>query len=99
MFRKALINILLNNPMSIKELALLLDEHPKDIEDGLQHLQQSLRNLPYQMLIEPACCNKCDFLFQSNKLHKPGRCPQCHGTWISEPLISIEEDEANESRA
>jgi predicted Zn-ribbon and HTH transcriptional regulator len=24
-------------------------------------------------------------------LHKPGKCPRCSSTWISEPMISIEE--------
>lgn len=96
MFRKALIEILSNRPMSIKDLAVLLGEHPKDVEDDLHHLQKSLHNMPYRMLIEPARCNKCEFLFHKDKLHKPGKCPNCHGTWISEPLISIEKGKLDE---
>jgi predicted Zn-ribbon and HTH transcriptional regulator len=24
-------------------------------------------------------------------LHKPGKCPKCHGTWIQGPLFDIEQ--------
>jgi predicted Zn-ribbon and HTH transcriptional regulator len=24
-------------------------------------------------------------------LHKPGKCPQCHSTWIQGPLFDIEQ--------
>lgn len=92
MFRKDLIDILTNRPLSLRELALMLEESPRDVEDALQHLRKSLRHTPYRMHIQPARCNKCGFVFHRDKLHKPGKCPRCHGTWISEPLIRIETD-------
>jgi predicted Zn-ribbon and HTH transcriptional regulator len=91
MYRKDLIGMLQNQPASLHELALLLEVTPKDVEDDLHHLIKSLRNLPYQAIIKPAACRKCGFVFHKDKLHKPGKCPACKGTWISEPLISIEE--------
>jgi len=42
-------------------------------------------------VVEPARCRKRGFRFHSEKLHKPGKCPRCKGTWISEPLIAVEE--------
>ena len=90
-FRKDLIDILRARPISLRELALLLDSKPRDLEDDLQHLFRSLRKDPLRPVILPAECRKCGFLFDEHKLHKPSKCPRCRGTWISEPLISLEE--------
>jgi transcriptional regulator len=91
MYRKDLIPMLLRQPRSVAELAQLLDEAPKDVEEDLQHLLKSLKRTPYRAVIEPAACRQCGFEFHHDKLRKPGKCPQCKGTWISEPRIGIEE--------
>ncbi len=91
MFRRGLIDALKARPISLYELALLLDERPRDLEDDLQHLFRSLRKHPLCPVIKPASCRKCGFVFDDHKLHKPGKCPRCKGTWISDPLISLEE--------
>ena len=90
MYRKDLIKILQDRPASLHELALQLEMRPRELEDDLQHLFRSLRNMPYRAIITPASCRKCGFVFHQDKLHKPGKCPRCHGTWISDPLIGIE---------
>jgi len=91
MYRKGLIPILLGQPRSVSELAYLLDAAPKDVEGDLHHFLKSLKHMPYHAVIEPATCRHCGFVFHHDKLRKPGKCPQCKGTWISEPRISIEE--------
>lgn len=90
MFRKALIELLEDNPLSIREIAEMLEEKPRDVEDALKHLLKSLRNMPYRAVIVPAKCNKCGFVFHKDKMHKPCKCPLCKETWISDPLISVE---------
>lgn len=90
MFRKELIQLLENNPLSLKEISQLMDEEPKDIEEDIHHLIKSLKHIPYRLHIEPARCRKCGFSFHKNKLHKPGKCPVCKGSWITEPRFSIE---------
>lgn len=92
MYRKEFIDILLNRPTGIRELAVILEEKVVDVEDDLRHLQKSLRNEPYHLHVEPAQCRKCGFRFSADKLHKPSRCPRCKGNWISEPLISVRAD-------
>ena len=89
MFRKDLIDLLLENPMSIVEIAKLMDMRPKDVEDDLRHLFRSLKRTEYRAKVTPAQCRKCGFTFGRDKLHKPGKCPQCHGTWIREPRVYI----------
>jgi predicted Zn-ribbon and HTH transcriptional regulator len=91
MFRKDLIPILLGQPRSVAELAYLLDETPTDVEESLHHFLKSLKHTPYRVVIEPAKCKRCGFEFRDDKLRKPGKCPQCKATWISEPRIGIEE--------
>lgn len=91
MYRKGLMELLQDHPASLQGLARLLGVHPKEVEDDLHHLIKSLRNMPYQAIITPATCRKCGFVFHKDKLHKPGKCPACKGTWVSEPVIRIEE--------
>ncbi len=89
MYRKELIDILLEHPMTLQELSERLDEPAKDVADDLHHLQKSLRHEPYRLEIRPARCRKCGFVFQADKMTKPGKCPQCRGTWIQAPEVVI----------
>lgn len=91
MFRKDLIELLRARPIALHELALLIDCTPRDLEDDLRHLFLSLRSDPLCPVITPARCRACGFEFHRDKLRKPGKCPRCRGTWISEPMISLEE--------
>ena len=89
MFRKDLIDLLLGNPMSIREIARLVDESPSRVTDDLQHLFRSLKHTEYTAVIEPARCRACGFEFSSEKLTKPSKCPECRSTWVLEPKIGI----------
>jgi predicted Zn-ribbon and HTH transcriptional regulator len=91
MYRKDLIELLHNQPASLNELTLQLGASHKVVKDDLHHLIRSLKHMPYHITISPATCRKCGFIFKKEKLHKPGKCPRCNGTWISDPLISIED--------
>lgn len=89
MFRKELIDILLDNPMSIKEIAHLLELPVNEVEDDVQHLQKSIKHMEYHLEVTPARCHKCDFRFNKDKLHKPSKYPNCRSTWIYEPKIYV----------
>ena len=90
MFRKQLITLLLNNPMSVAQIADSVGEPPARIADDLNHLFRSLKHTEYKAIIEPAQCRACGFEFSEEKLRKPSKCPECRGTWLSEPRITIE---------
>jgi predicted Zn-ribbon and HTH transcriptional regulator len=89
MFRKQLIDLLLDKPMTLARIALEVHQSHQDTEVDLEHLFRSLKHTGYQAVIQPAHCRKCGFQFNPGKLHKPSKCPECHGTWIFEPLIKI----------
>jgi len=89
MFRKDLISLLLERSWSVSELAEFLQERPKDVEGDLEHLLRSIKHEPYGVDFETARCRKCGFALSSRKLHKPGKCPRCQGTWIEPPRIRL----------
>lgn len=90
MYRKDLIDELLDNPTGINELAQTFGLSPKEMAGELEHLRKSLRNEPYRLVIHPARCRKCGFAFDPDRLTKPGKCPECRGTWIHEPQVAVE---------
>ena len=89
MLRKV-IELLRNGSMDLVDIARHLEVPQIDVEDELRHLIKSLKHADYRLTITPAYCRKCDFTFNKDKLHKPGKCPKCHGTWIQGPLFDIE---------
>jgi len=90
MFRKDLIDILLGNPLTVSQIAQLVDESPSRVADDLNHLFRSLKHTEYKAVVEPACCRACGFEFSQAKLTKPSKCPECKSTWVQEPKIGIE---------
>ena len=91
MFRKGLITLLQDQPMGLAEIAHLMEMTQKDVEEDLRHLLKSLKHSEYQLIVTPAVCRKCGFIFNKDKMHKPGKCPQCHGTWVQEPVFTIKQ--------
>src|SRR4051812_32657525 len=89
MFRKELIKMLHGNPMTVSQIARLVDESPGHVADDLNHLLRSLKHTEYKAVVEPARCRSCGFEFSEEKLTKPSKCPECHGTWLLEPKIGI----------
>lgn len=89
MFRKDLIDVLRDNPMSVTQVAKLVGQSPSDVTDDLQHLLLSLKHTNFSACVTPATCRKCGFVFGTDKLRKPSKCPSCHSTWLTEPRISI----------
>jgi predicted Zn-ribbon and HTH transcriptional regulator len=80
MFRKDLIKLLLENPMSLRQIARMVDESPDQIADDLDHFFRSRQHTAQKAVIEPARCRVCGFEFSERKLNKPSKCPKCHST-------------------
>ena len=83
----------LSTPRSASSLARELGLRRGDVEDDLRHAIRSARAAGERVVITPARCKQCGFVFDDDKLSKPGKCPECRGTRIFEPQISIEKDE------
>ncbi|CAN5846613.1 transcriptional regulator [soil metagenome] len=76
-------------PRTVSWLARELGLQRGDVEHDLHHAIRSARAAGQRVVIEPAKCKQCGFLFDAGKLSKPGKCPACRGTRIFEPLVSI----------
>lgn len=92
MFRRGLVNLLDDQPLTVSEIAGMLRVPPREVEEDLRHLVKSLRHEGGHLEVTPAQCRKCHFTFPKEKLTKPGRCPLCHADWISEPSFRVEWD-------
>lgn len=75
--------------MTLHQLCELLEVPPAELAQDIEHLRRSLRHSDLELVVDPARCRKCGFLFRADKLRRPGKCANCRSTWISDPLIGI----------
>jgi predicted Zn-ribbon and HTH transcriptional regulator len=87
--RKQLLEILSAQPRSVSALAHELGLRRSDVEDDLRHMIRSARASGREVIVEPARCKSCGFVFDEEKLSKPGRCPACRGTRIFEAQLRV----------
>ena len=90
MFRKDLIALLSAEPRSVSSIAREMGLRRGDVEDDLRHAIRSAQAKGACVVIVPACCRTCGFVFSPEKLAKPGKCPECKGSRLLEPQISLE---------
>lgn len=90
MLRTMLLEWLAGRPHTVTELAGRAGRRPDEIVEDIRHLRLSLAHRSARLIVEPAECKKCGFRFGADKIRKPGRCPECRGTWISEPTFRAE---------
>ena len=93
MFRKDLLELLSVEPRSVSRIAREMGLTRSDVEDDLRHMIRSARTAGHTVVVIPAECRKCGFVFSEEKLSKPGKCPQCRGSRIFEPQIRVEKQD------
>jgi hypothetical protein len=87
--RRDLITLLTIQPRSVSSLARELGLGRRDMEEEIGHAIRSARAAGHRVIVEPARCRACWFIFSEEKLSKPGKCPSCRGTRLFEPQISV----------
>jgi transcriptional regulator len=88
--RQRLRAALVGRTYSARELSGMLSIPEREVYGHLEHLRRTLQASDRSLVVIPSRCRKCGFLFRKrDKLKKPGRCPQCRETLISEPLFTI----------
>ena len=89
--RQMIIDILLQGPATAKELSARVRIPEKDVLPHLAHIRKTLQHGPQRLVMEPACCRACGFVFHKReRLSKPGQCPSCHRSFIEEPVFRIQ---------
>ena len=88
--RREIIETLQGHAVSAKEISAIVGIREKDVDGHLEHIQRSMHNYGRILLITPAECKMCGFIFRKRKrFNKPGKCPVCRSESIAEPLFSI----------
>ena len=88
-FRRQLIDWLSHEPRSVSWLAREMGLRRGEIEEDLRHALRSAAAAGHHIEIIPARCKDCGFTFGTDRLAKPGRCPDCKGARLFEALIRI----------
>ena len=88
--RRDLLEYLSHEPRSVSRLERELRLPRADVEDALRHMIRSARAAGHRIVVVPARCRACGFIFDEDRLTKPGRCPECRESRIFEPQISIQ---------
>jgi predicted Zn-ribbon and HTH transcriptional regulator len=88
--RRQLLELLSRQPRSVSSLARELNLPRRDLEEDLHHMIRSARAAGHAVVIVPARCRACGFVFGEDRLSKPGKCPACRESRIFEPQIGIE---------
>jgi len=77
-------------PLSAHDLSGLLGIPEKEVAGHLKHIRQSLHRSGRSLLVQPAECAKCGFVFgKRERLTRPSRCPLCKSESLHAPLFSL----------
>lgn len=88
--RRQLLDLVSGEPRSVSSLARELGLSRRDLEEDLQHMIRSARARGHHIVVIPARCRACGFVFSEERLAKPGKCPECRESRIFEPQIHLE---------
>ena len=89
--RKRMIALLRGSALSARELSVQVGIPERDVPSHLEHLRHSLHGTDERLLVVPAACRRCGFVFaKRERFERPGRCPACRGGSISEPRFVVE---------
>ena len=88
--RHEIISALENRKLTAKDISSSVKISEKDVYEHLEHIQKTTSKSEHHLIVIPAECIKCGFLFRKReKLKKPGKCPICRGEQISDPIFSF----------
>jgi len=88
--RKQLHDLLSAGPRSVSSLAREFGIPRGDMEHDLWHTIRSARAAGDRVIIVPARCKSCGFVFAEDRLSKPTRCPSCKGSRLFEAQVGLE---------
>jgi predicted Zn-ribbon and HTH transcriptional regulator len=78
------------NPLTAQDICDILDVRKRGIiYEDLEHIAKSVKRRKKQLLIRPASCGSCNFIFKTRSVKKPSKCPKCKSEWIIPPAYLI----------
>ena len=89
--RAAIHEALLGGALTSRDLSSRTGVREKDVAVHLEHLERSLKQKGERLVIKPAECLACGFVFRERqRFTAPGSCPKCRSSRISAPAFRIE---------
>ncbi len=77
-------------PATARDLSKAVGASEKDVLDHLAHLAKSLKSRGEELVITPAECLECGFVFSMReKPARPSRCASCRGGRLTLPEFVI----------
>jgi predicted Zn-ribbon and HTH transcriptional regulator len=88
--RHLLVTLLSEQTLSAKEISAQAHIAEKEVYGHLEHIRLSLAASGATLVITPAECRACGFIFSKrDRLTPPGKCPVCRDEAILEPLFTV----------
>jgi predicted Zn-ribbon and HTH transcriptional regulator len=87
--RQQIVQLLTGHEWNFDDLRRELGLTVKILEEDLRHIERSIRADGRRLMLRPASCEQCSFIFKSRAFHPPGRCPECRNRRVSGPWIRI----------
>ncbi len=75
------------HPMTAQDICVILDVESRSIVyEDIGHIAKSVRHSGKELLIRPASCGKCGYVFSTRRVaSRPSKCPKCRSQWILLP--------------
>ncbi len=94
--RQEILAVLRGATLTAKDISSQVSITEKEAYEHLEHIRRSLGGIHGLLIVTPAECRKCGFIFKKrDRLKKPGKCPVCHHEAIRAPGFSIRQEEEN----
>ena len=88
--RESLLKVLGSEPVTARELSQTVGLSEREVLQHLEHLQKSLKTKNRRLEIKSPECLDCGYLFRKRtRLTRPGKCPLCRSTHLTEPKFHI----------
>ncbi len=83
--------VLEQGPQGSLQISQLVGIPQGEVAGHLEHLSRSLTHRGQQLVVLPARCLACEFIFEGRRrFGRPSRCPQCRKERIEPPRFSVE---------
>ena len=93
--RHLIMTALEDGPVDAKDISALVGIPEKEVAGHLEHIHTTLHRSGRRLLVQPAECVKCGFVFvKRERFTRPGKCPVCRSGSIHAPAFSIRREEA-----
>ncbi len=88
--RQAIAALLRQSAMTAREISAEAHVSERDVAGHLEHLARSLSAAGERLVVEPAACAKCGFVFEArDRTRRPSRCPRCRSERIHSPRFRV----------